>query len=449
MRLVNTQTLEVEDFSGRPKPIYAILSHTWETDEVLFADMADLEKARGKQGFAKVEGACELARAKRYEYIWIDTCCIDKSSSSELSEAISSMYQWYQCSRICIAYLSDVERRDDIHRSRWFKRGWTLQELIAPTDVDFFSKNWVYLGSKRDRGFGTEISAASSVDECVLTGIVDPTHCSVARRMYWASMRSTTRVEDEAYCLLGLFGVNMPLIYGEGRNAFRRLLEAIIKVSNDQSILSSWVSGYVTGEGALPSRAEWFRHSWNIALMPHQRGLPGVMQVTQAGVEVEMIIARKKSKVPTNIGFSHMPTILGLLDCQAGPLPGTLRSIALNKVQDGKDGKLPIYTRIAENYHYQTFFLANSLSLFGSDGKYGRGPFRVTDGFPNATTDTGKQTAKLQSHMVTSILPNPSIYPSTPTYLAYMPTLLGIHTKEWQIKLLGSVKWRKSACKHQ
>lgn len=139
MRLINTRTLQLEEFFDTFPPGYAILSHTWEKEEVLFSDMTDLGKARAKKDFAKLEGACHLAAKQKYEYIWIDTCCIDKSSSAELSEAINSMYWWYGQAVVCYAYLSDMESLSQIGDSRWFTRSWTLQELIVPSRVEFYA----------------------------------------------------------------------------------------------------------------------------------------------------------------------------------------------------------------------------------------------------------------------------------------------------------------------
>jgi hypothetical protein len=237
MRLLHTRSFELEQFVGATKPRYAILSHTWEKEEVIFPDMADLDKARAKTGFAKLQGASALAASQGYDYIWIDTCCIDKSSSAELSEAINSMYPWYRESGVCYAYLCDVDNATKIEQSRWFTRGWTLQELIAPMRVEFYTAEWVYMGEKRDSELLPAISRASLVDEHLLSSGANPRGVSVAKRMYWASERETTRIEDEAYCLMGLFDVNMPLLYGEGRKAFIRLQQEIVKVTNDQSIL--------------------------------------------------------------------------------------------------------------------------------------------------------------------------------------------------------------------
>ncbi|KAK4236848.1 heterokaryon incompatibility protein-domain-containing protein [Achaetomium macrosporum] len=218
--LINTHSLQLEEFFDASIPKYVILSHTWEKEEVLFSDMADLDRARSKTGFSKVKGACTLAASQGYHYIWIDSCCIDKSSSAELSEAINSMYRWYGKSGVCYAYLCDVNDASQLGDSRWFIRGWTLQELIAPM-------------------------RASLVDEGVLAGRIHPHNVSVAKRMYWASKRKMTRKEDEAYCLMGLFDVNMPLLYGEADKAFIRLQQEIARVTDDQSILA-WYGDWFT-----------------------------------------------------------------------------------------------------------------------------------------------------------------------------------------------------------
>ncbi|KAK4113264.1 hypothetical protein N656DRAFT_789283 [Canariomyces notabilis] len=228
MRLINTTTFQLEEFFDSMSPKYAILSHTWEKEEVLFSDMADIPRAQSKIGFAKFQGACALAASKGFKHIWIDTCCIDKSSSAELSEAINSMYMWYTLSDVCFAYLCDVAQPSDLSRSRWFTRGWTLKELIAPRRVEVYSGTWEYLGEKRDLKLISRVSSSSLVDECVLAGVVKPQDVSVARRMK----------EDEAYCLMGLFDVNMPLLYGEGGKSFIRLQQEITKITNDQSILA-------------------------------------------------------------------------------------------------------------------------------------------------------------------------------------------------------------------
>jgi len=170
---------------------------------------------------------------------WIDTCCIDKTSSAELSEAINSMYRWYQRSQVCYAYLVDVpdatadhSRPDSLfQQSKWFTRGWTLQELLAPTFVEFYDQNWIEIGTKSSMRTLvqkiTNISILVNIDEAC-----------VAEKLSWASTRVTTRIEDLAYCLMGLFDINMPLLYGEGHNAFLRLQLEIWNRTNDESIFA-------------------------------------------------------------------------------------------------------------------------------------------------------------------------------------------------------------------
>lgn len=214
-------------------PRYAILSHTWGPEEVTFRDMME-GNGTSKTGFDKIRFCGEQASRDDLQYFWVDTCCIDKSSSAELSEAINSMYAWYQKASVCYAYLSDISP-ELMYEARWFRRGWTLQELIAPSHVKFFSKDGDFIGTKSDRK--TELSAITGIDEAVLAG-KDLFQVPVAERMSWASKRTTTRVEDIAYCLLGLFDVNMPLLYGEGIKAFQRLQKKIVKQSNDHSLFA-------------------------------------------------------------------------------------------------------------------------------------------------------------------------------------------------------------------
>lgn len=239
MRLINTTTLELQDFSASVIPPYAILSHTWGDDEVSFQDMA-LASRSSKKGFSKIIQTCQLARKKNLEFAWVDTCCIDKSSSAELTESINSMFQWYEAAVICYVYLVDLPpgsvAAETLSKCRWFTRGWTLQELLAPKSVEFYDMKWNHYGSKLD--FAEAISDCTGIRYNVLKGISPPSDCSIATRMSWAARRETSRVEDIGYCLLGLFDVNMPLIYGEGLKAFRRLQEEIVKRNNDLTIFA-------------------------------------------------------------------------------------------------------------------------------------------------------------------------------------------------------------------
>jgi hypothetical protein len=171
---------------------------------------------------------------------------IDKTSSAELTEAINSMYSWYREAAVCYAYLSDVLTKDGIDienrsigsfaKSRWFTRGWTLQELLAPTNVLFYDADWAEIGSKAE--LCEDVSIITGIPSQALAGATHLGAFPIAERMSWASTRSTTRVEDAAYCLLGIFDVNMPLLYREGYKAFSRLQDEIMRTSTDQSIFA-------------------------------------------------------------------------------------------------------------------------------------------------------------------------------------------------------------------
>ncbi|KAI5985057.1 heterokaryon incompatibility protein-domain-containing protein, partial [Pisolithus albus] len=234
---------------------YAILSHRWGA-EVSYKEMTRLMKMEGRKrdevrqraGYQKIIKSCERAKKDGYEWLWVDTCCIDKRSSSELSEAINSMYRWYRNAQVCYAYLNDIGEstfptKEDVKRfeksngwPEWFGRGWTLQELIAPQEVKFFNRDWVHIGNRRH--LAPTLALITGIPSNVLTIGLAGRRFSVAQVMSWAANRETTRVEDRAYSLLGLFGVNMPMVYGEGKKAFRRLQLEIIREYSDQSIFA-------------------------------------------------------------------------------------------------------------------------------------------------------------------------------------------------------------------
>lgn len=228
------------DFTGRDTPRYAILSHTWGHDyeEVTFDDFSQ-GIGKSKPGFRKIEFCAEQAEKDGLKFCWIDTCCIDRANSTELSEAINSMFKWYCKATKCYAYLADVPvsnrgRLDLLSKrswehpfrsSRWFTRGWTLQELLAPTSVEFFSSDGGRLGSRRS--LRREIHDITGIPVQALHGR-SLKQFKIEERTNWIRGRETKREEDMAYSLLGIFDVFIPLIYGEGReSAFRRLEKAI------------------------------------------------------------------------------------------------------------------------------------------------------------------------------------------------------------------------------
>ncbi|PIL26322.1 hypothetical protein GSI_12078 [Ganoderma sinense ZZ0214-1] len=231
---------------------YAILSHTWDGEEQTLQDVRAIGERCRASGTnpredpalsAKIRECCLLAERHGYHWVWIDSCCIDKTSSSELSEVINSMFRWYKESEVCFAYLADVsgdcvlDAPDSAFRkSRWHTRGWTLQELVAPDVVIFLSWDWRELGNKA--ALAKLLQDITNVDARALTQEMKPVQWSIAVRMSWASCRKTTRVEDEAYCLMGLFGVSMPTNYGEGKRAFVRLQYEIMQHETDMSLFA-------------------------------------------------------------------------------------------------------------------------------------------------------------------------------------------------------------------
>ncbi|KAI8624282.1 heterokaryon incompatibility protein-domain-containing protein [Xylariaceae sp. FL1651] len=277
MRLLDTLTHELKHFIGGHQPQYVILSHTWGHEEVLFEDLHRATEWKNKKGATKVLEACAQAQRDGYQYIWIDTCCIDKSSSAELSKAINSMFKWYSESDICYAFLADADAAitsnnvTKMSHCRYFTRGWTLQELIAPNCILFYDRKWQLLGDRLS--LANELERITQLPRAVLTRqwlhvhelqtvataqLFSPLSSnsnstgrtksslrailsmySVSMRMCWAKFRKTSRAEDMAYSLMGLFDVTMPLLYGEGADrAFYRLQVEIITRTNDQSILA-------------------------------------------------------------------------------------------------------------------------------------------------------------------------------------------------------------------
>jgi tetratricopeptide (TPR) repeat protein len=243
MRLLERDTddtFSLTEFIGSDIPRYAILSHTWgrDGDEVIFKDIIE-DTGSGKVGYNKIQFCGEQAKQDGIQYFWVDTCCIDKSSSAELSEAINSMFQWYRNAAKCYVFLTDVSKhcRDgydtesQFRKSRWFTRGWTLQELIASPSVEFFSGELKRLGDKQSLEYELHEITGIAIQALRRNSLAE---FSIAERMSWAEKRVTKREEDKAYSLMGIFNIHMSLIYGEGeQNAFRRLHEEINKSSRN------------------------------------------------------------------------------------------------------------------------------------------------------------------------------------------------------------------------
>jgi hypothetical protein len=238
----NTADFSLVEYVGRHIPAYAILSHTWgpDEDEVSFQDIMQ-GNGKEKRGYRKLEFCGKQANEDGLRFFWVDTCCIDKSSSTDLTEAINSMFCWYQKAAKCYVYLSDVSlvipqgydtprtNSSIFEQSRWFRRGWTLQELLAPSSVAFFDKNCQRIGDKNT--MVKDIQKITGINERALRG--EPlSSFSVDERFSWAEHRQTKRDEDAAYSLLGIFGIHMSHYYGEGKaEAFNRLRKKIRKAS--------------------------------------------------------------------------------------------------------------------------------------------------------------------------------------------------------------------------
>ncbi|KAI0842568.1 HET-domain-containing protein [Hypoxylon sp. FL0890] len=242
MRLINSKSWQMTEFiSYNEVEPYAILSHTWHKEEVTYEDWVTLSWSdiRKKKGFRKIEYCCHQAAKEGLDWVWVDTCCIDKKSSAELAESLNSMFRWYRDATACYAYLADVPKdwKKHLAGSRWFTRGWTLQELLAPPEVVFYSDDWQQIGKKSE--LSDVISEITGIQAMYLNG-ADIQLASVSQRMSWAARRQTSREEDIAYCLLGIFDINMTLIYGEGHKAFRRLQEEIMKAYPEDHTLFAW-----------------------------------------------------------------------------------------------------------------------------------------------------------------------------------------------------------------
>ncbi|CEJ90082.1 hypothetical protein VHEMI05889 [[Torrubiella] hemipterigena] len=265
MWLINASSLKLELVYGDSTPKYAVLSHSWGLEEVSLAEFNqahdDTDVAatiRAKAGYKKIVDACNKTKLDGFNYIWIDTCCIDKSSSAELTEAINSMFAWYRDSEVCYSLLSDLDSdlgqatdsqiKDALASCRWFTRGWCLQELLAPRMMLFFNRHWGQVG---DRNNLTHIiSDITGVPQSLLTSPPqqDLQDFPIAERISWIAHRKTTRKEDMAYSLLGLLDINMPMLYGEGDKAFIRLQEEVIKKYNDFTIFAWQGKSTVDGD---------------------------------------------------------------------------------------------------------------------------------------------------------------------------------------------------------
>lgn len=370
MRLLDTTTFELrldsqEFFQAEG---YAILSHRWVGAEITFDEIAQHAPSLRDAGeqhmkspqLDKIRGACEVARKQGFRWMWIDNCCINKSSATEEAESINSMFKWYRDARVCITYLSDVrsgvspnppeyeaviepstkkshppekhaqdsvfQRFDRDEPSEWFSRGWTLQELLAPRDMDFYDTDWKYIGTKTS--LATQIQHITGIDADYLTGARHFRKACIATKMSWAAGRTTTRVEDIAYSLFGLFSITMTPQYGEGPRAFMRLQQELLATTEDESLFAWRMPAPAAGDrfdierspettwssdewGLLAPSPDWFRGCGGVTIErgPMIQRPARAFQMGRRGVVIPTMPSEQFNKYKLLLLFSPLLTI--------------------------------------------------------------------------------------------------------------------------------------------
>ncbi|KAL8881716.1 MAG: hypothetical protein Q9192_007736 [Flavoplaca navasiana] len=271
------------------------------------------KRAEEGPGLTKILKFCKLALEKRYTWVWVDTCCIDKKSSAELSEAINSMFKWYQSAEECVVYLSDVslgdqevnnqDFQDSFSASSWFTRGWTLQELLAPRKSIFYDTDWNEIGSKHL--LCGLISATTGIKKPFIAQDPMPPlslhWANTAQRMSWVAKRKTSRSEDLTYCLLGLFDVNMPLLYGEGaEKAFLRLQMEILSKTEDDTVFA-WTAD-VPRAGILATDPSYFADAGAIESVPIHDGSGDRQRVNSKGLALQILTCEWPAYASPEVG---------------------------------------------------------------------------------------------------------------------------------------------------
>lgn len=323
---------------------FAIFSHRWGDDEPQFCDILDrhlIEKPT--IGYEKLLHFCERASID-FDccYVWSDTCCIDKESSVELDEAIRSMYRWYSIATVCIVHLAESSTIDDFETEPWFTRGWTLQELLAPEVIRLYGKNWKPIwreksqkGDKAIKEIWGAIERVTGVPHAVLWHF-SPSCDRVAEKMIWASQRRTTKIEDMAYSLLGLFNVSLPIAYGEADRAWYRLMVVIANECTDASFFA-WAGQPSPYSRALPSSPASYSkldpHT-PVSIFNHRH--PSY-EVTKLGVSIKMLVIPARCSTLEDgqgreIGYTVIPHNLEPFLIGADVPPGRIEEYKLGIV---------------------------------------------------------------------------------------------------------------------
>lgn len=332
-------------------PPYAILSHRWVGCEVVFGDFDTVPKDRlrsvakenpvpkttgavenvgdgNEASIYKIAGACEQVRqgTTGVRHLWIDTVCINKGDSRELSSALNSMFNWYHNAAVCYVYLYDVtwNEADDLDGSRqqflqskWFTRGWTLQELLAPKNIEFYDRDWRYIGSKQS--LMDQIAEATGILREHLLG--DFRTASIAQKMSWLSRRTTSIIEDRAYCMLGLFGVFLDPRYGRGGDEFLRLQREIFVSTPAGAIFDesmfAWQTDLIETSGLLAPAPSCFRNSGHILFVPRlaksrnvkTQILDGMVIDPTMGIDFHIPWAARKHRWQGATAAAHLLTL--------------------------------------------------------------------------------------------------------------------------------------------
>ena len=359
LKLKNDGEFSLTEFVGDSIPAYAILSHTWgpDNEELTFKDLVE-NTGKSKAGYRKIRFCGKQAAKDGILFFWVDSCCIDKSSSAELSEAINSMFGWYYNAAKCYVYLSDVSTDNSItnepwtwkpalQHSRWFTRGWTLQELVAPTSVEFFSVEGERLGDRNS--LVQEIHEITGITIQALRG-TPLSRFTVDERMSWAARRQTKRGEDAAYSLLGLFDIHIPLLYGEGREkALIRLHKAIEEsLKDDLPTLPPTVSLKRKADSKEDFTLGF--HLERVHMIPHFTPRPGYMEGLEEDLLRKPFVGRKvsvlyglggigKTQLAIKFAKDHQAKFTSIFFLDGSSQETLLRSFALiyHRITPGKD----------------------------------------------------------------------------------------------------------------